>query len=71
MKKLIALLLACIVLGLTGCATMTETPSERNSRILHNWRIQSRQLVEDVDTALLLDKPSSLTPYHIRTGSAY
>jgi len=50
---------------------MTETPSERNQRILRGWNVQAHQMVEDWDVFWLIDKPTYMSPWYVRTGLPY
>lgn len=67
MKKL---LLALIIAGsfFSGCATLVETPKERDRRILTGWNLDLRMAVEDWDYFWLVDRNSYLTQWHPRTG---
>ncbi len=67
MKKLLILsvLVACICMS--GCS-MTETTGERFQRYGNIVDIQSRQMTEDWDYFWLMDRPSNLSPWHVRTG---
>ncbi|OQB82965.1 MAG: hypothetical protein BWX88_03664 [Planctomycetes bacterium ADurb.Bin126] len=67
MKKLLVLLALCLVTLAAGC-TLTETPMERNRRIVHMWDIQSKMMVEDIDYFLLLDRSSNLSEWHTYVG---
>lgn len=69
--SLLGLLGASLVLG--GCARPFEvgwTPAydadERWNMILRNWDYEGKQLVDDVDHALLLRPSSHLTIWHVR-----
>lgn len=60
-------LLAGAVLTSGGCAeTPAYSANERNAMIARTWRIDSRQIVDDVDSILLLRPPSRMTIWHIR-----
>ncbi len=67
MKKLLVMFVLTLSVALGGC-TMTETVTERHSRINQIWEIQMRQMVEDWDYLWLIDKPTYLNAHHVRTG---
>lgn len=67
MKKLLVMLLVMAGAYLAGC-TVTETPAERCRRYSDITCIQAREGVEDLDYFLLYERPSYLTPWHIRSG---
>ena len=59
----------------TGCARPNEigytpayTAKERGDQIARNWDLQGKQLVDDVDHALLLRPASNLTIWNVRGG---
>lgn len=57
----LAVMLCVVTLVATGCTGMGETRAEakrRHSRVLH---LGTRGFGEDVDMALMLDRPSRLT----------
>ena len=80
MKNLLVALLALSTVPLfTGCATPTYSgglptikfPEEKASgenmnNILRSWAWDTRMLVDDINTALLIDRPSQLSRWHIR-----
>ena len=80
MKNLLVALLALSTVPLfTGCATPAYSgglptikfPEEKASgenmnNILRAWHWDSRMLIDDINTALLLDRPSQLSKWHIR-----
>jgi len=47
--------------GGKGCAQIGETEAEGHRRHLRNARINHQQMLEDIDTFMLYDKPSTLT----------
>ncbi len=60
-------LLAGVALTSGGCLESTAySPTERNALIARTWRVDSRQAVDDIDSALLLRPPSRMTIWHIR-----
>lgn len=67
MKKLLLMLVLCVILITSGCS-MTDTAGERNRRILQISDLQSKMLVDDVDYFLLIDRSSRLTRWHARVG---
>jgi hypothetical protein len=70
MKTLLVAMLLSLGILLGGC-TMTETPTERNQRIVRGADIQSREMVEDWDVFWLVDRPTYLSPWYVRTGLPY
>ena len=68
-KVVLGIILLCALVFLPyGCgsyAQLGETEAEANRRHLRNARINRQELAEDIDTALLLDKPSKLTDKRI------
>ena len=66
MKKTSVLVVLGIMLGvltlwLVGCAQPGETTAEGNRRHLRNLGVNQQEMMQDVDRALLTDKPSKLT----------
>ena len=59
-------LLACCALFSGGCSGMAYSASERHALIGRTWSIDSRQLVDDIDSALLLRPPSRMSIWHVR-----
>jgi hypothetical protein len=73
MRKLAALVLVLGGLVASGCARPNEvgwapayTEHEREQLILRNWDYEGKQLVDDVDHALLLRPASHLTVWNVR-----
>jgi hypothetical protein len=74
MKRFSLLLLAITMLsGMTGCArpgeigwTPAYTGKERNQQIARNWDMAGKELVDDVDHALLLRPLDHLTVWNLR-----
>ena len=70
MKRLGFLLLAVMM---TGCARPGEigyTPaystSEHAQQIARNWDLEGKEMVDDIDHALLLNPTSHLTLWNVR-----
>ncbi len=63
---LVVVLFAVICLSV-GCSTaqLGETSAEGHRRHLRNLRINQQEMMQDIDTALLTDKPSRLTDKRI------
>ena len=62
-----------VLIGLLGAAatagpgcTPAYSTQERNALIARTWNIDSKQAVDDFDSALLLRPPSRMTIWHIR-----
>jgi hypothetical protein len=70
MKRLIVLLMLCVAFLVSGC-TMAESASEAHRRRMNIVDVQMHELAEDWDVLWLMDRPSELTPYHIRNGLPY
>jgi len=67
-KVVLAIVLFVLVVLPCGCSSyeqMGETAAEGRRRHQRNLRIQRQQLMADLDTLLLLDKPSKLTDKRI------
>jgi hypothetical protein len=65
MKKIIFGLIVVVCLWSTGCQTLTRDSDQeiRNYSLVAD--LNRRMLTEDVDSMLLLDKPSSLNKWHV------
>jgi hypothetical protein len=63
MKKLVIIALLGLTALLSGC-TYTETPSERNRRIIGITNMNARGIIEDWDTIWLYDRNSYATQWH-------
>jgi hypothetical protein len=70
MKRLAFLLIAVTVMG---CARPGEigysvaySTSERNQQIARNWDLAGKEMVDDIDRALLLRPADHLTEWNIR-----
>ncbi len=60
----LAVLLCTLVFSLGGCTLLEqpgETAAEGHRRHLRNLTLNQQSLMSDIDTVLLLDKPSKLT----------
>ena len=69
MKKLFMLLVIAIGMSsLTGCATLVETPVERDRRICNITEINLKGMVSDWDTLWLADRNTLLTEWHPHVG---
>ena len=60
---LLVLLMVCSV----GCSIKQpgETVAEGHRRHIRNVRLQNREMMHDIDAALMTDKPSKLSDKHI------
>ena len=63
---LLGIVLCASVFWLTGCAQPGESTAEGHRRHLRNLRVNQQQMVEDIDTALLADKPTRLSDKRVR-----
>jgi hypothetical protein len=74
MRKLTLLAMTGLLIGsAVGCARPMEigyspahTTGERIAMTARAWDIEGKQLVEDLDHALLLRPPSRLSPWNLR-----
>ena len=74
MKKFALIgMLALVGLGGVGCARPFEigwspayTARERHQMIARNWDYEGKQLVDDLDSALLLRPASRMTIWNVR-----
>ena len=75
MKKCLVVvgMLAMLVGGVVGCARPFEigwspayTARERHHMIARNWDYEGKQLIDDVDSVLLLRPASRLTIWNVR-----
>lgn len=76
MKKLaIVVMVAGLGLVGSGCtqnnvdwgSTPAYSSRENNQRIMRNWNYEGAQMVDDVDSALLLVPASGMTMWNVRT----
>jgi len=68
MRRLLAVaVMAAISVWLIGCSagTLTTTSKERDHRIKRIMDTDMKLFIDDFDRALLLDRPSRLTPYQM------
>ena len=64
---LLVLLLIVFAIMLAGCAQqLGETRAEVHRRHIRTIQMNSQQMLDDIDRALLLDKPSRLTDKRIQ-----
>ena len=62
----ILVVVLCVLVFLPcGCGQLGETEAEGRRRHLRNMRINQQELMEDIDRALLIDKPSKLSDKRI------
>jgi hypothetical protein len=64
----LAILLCTLVFWLGGCSLIEqpgETAAEGHRRHLRNLTINQQNLMSDIDRALLIDKPSTLSDKRI------
>ena len=73
MKKLTTILVLGAAMLTVGCArpfefgwTPAYTATERGQLIARNWDYEGKQLMDDIDTALLLRPASHLTIWNVR-----
>lgn len=66
-KVILAIILFALIFLPFGCSTeqLGETSAEGNRRHLRNLRINQQESMEDVDGAVLLDRPSRLSDKRI------
>ena len=57
--------LAALLLPLAGCETLADTKSENSVRVKHAMILDLRQLNNDVEYVLYLDRPVWLSRYPI------
>ena len=58
---MLGIVLCALVLWLSGCSYPGETKAESDRRHKRNIRLNSQEMMEDIDQVLLLDKPSKLS----------
>ena len=66
LKKMVVTGLLGLGLLLGGCATLTRDEDQQSRRYSRLADLHKRLLAEDIDSFFLLDKPSSLTHWHIQ-----
>ena len=67
MARLMIVAVLSLVSLIAGCGTV-ETAGQRNRRISHIADMQSRMLVDDIDTILLLDQNTRLSRWNSYVG---
>ena len=60
------IILIMTVCLLAGCSQPGETTAEGRRRHIRNRRINHQEMISDIDTVFLLDKPSKLTDKRIK-----
>ena len=68
MKKALILVVICLGMMMAGCATLVNSPEERDRRIHHIWSTETRMIVDDWDAFWLVDRNTRTTRYHPRVG---
>jgi hypothetical protein len=53
--------LSLALLPLAGCETLTDTPGENGNRIVRTIDTNGKQIPDDFDNVMLLDRPSLLS----------
>ena len=66
-RVLMAILVLCVGVCLTGCRTMVNTEEEQIRKYSRMSEMNRRLLVEDIDTILLLDRSTQLSRWHLRS----
>jgi hypothetical protein len=66
-KVVLVIVLFVVICLSVGCSTaqLGETSAEGHRRHLRNLRINNQEMMQDIDTALMTDKPSRLTDKRI------
>ncbi len=66
MKLLVSLMvLSAMLVPLAGCETLTDTPAENSVRLQHAAIMNLRQMNNDIQYILLIERPSWLSRYPI------
>ena len=65
MRRLLILLGMALVAGAFGC-TVTKTAGEHAHAHNRQADLEAREVVEDIDTFWLADRPTRLTRWHVR-----
>jgi len=60
-SMILGIFLFALVFWLNGCSQPGETTAEGHRRHIRNVRINQQEMNQDIDKALLLDKPSKLS----------
>lgn len=66
-RVLIAIAVLSVSVCLSGCQTMINTKEQQIRRYSRISEVNRLLLAEDIDSILLLDQSSQLTPWHMRT----
>ena len=66
-KLMIAFLLAALVVSLVGCQTPVRDEEQQVRQYSKMSELNRRMLAEDIDHILLLERPSRLSQWHVRT----
>ena len=66
-RVLMAIVVLCVGVCLTGCQTMTRTKEQQIRKYSRMSEINRRLFVEDVDAIFLMDKSTQLSHWHMRT----
>ena len=53
--------LSLTMLPLAGCSTLTDTNAENGNRIVRTFDTNGKEMVDDTDRLLLIDRPSWLS----------
>ena len=65
-KAILSVFFCAMIFWLSGCFEQPgETAAEGHRRHLRNLRIDTQELMEDIDTVMLTDQPSKLTEQRI------
>lgn len=65
MWRLLILVGVVLAVGALGC-TLTMTEAEHQHAHARQYDTENRQMVEDIDTFWLADRPSRLSRWHVR-----
>ncbi len=70
MKTVTTIILSALLISLSvchiGCGQQGETTAEGHRRHKRNVRLNQEAMQHDIDVLLMSDKPSKLSPRHIR-----
>jgi len=64
-RILLGLLALSFAFAASGCG-MAKSYEDRQQIWAKTWDTDARMLVDDIDTALLMDRPSRLSRYHLK-----
>jgi hypothetical protein len=64
-SMILGIILFALIFWLSGCSQPGETTAEGHRRHIRNARINQQELNQDIDKALLFDKPSKLSDKRI------